>query len=173
MYEVWCAKCQSPHGHHHHHNHGDASSQDLHRSTSISTTFTKASSSPPGGVQLNRVSSQISGTGSSFDPSADQFDQFGILGLAKFGSTTLQPGKMVWVKSNQAEKGGVGVSSWKRATISSRYQDTLTLIPDSKDETPMAGSSSGILGPVTPYRVTGVENCFPANDEVLPDLTEL
>lgn len=80
------------------------------------------------------------------------------------------PGKMVWVKSNDHSlAGALGVSGWKRATISSRYGDTLTLIPDFGQNK----RRSGRYGQVSRYRVTGIDFCSPANQTVQPDLTAL
>ena len=174
MYEVWSSKWESPHteGHQHGSNeNGDNASIDLHRSASVSTSFTRNSMGQASFSAVGRANSTKSiGTlpGLANENLNVAYDYSTLASI--YGQSFLQPGKMVWVKS-KGEVSGLGLSSWKRATICSRYHETLTLIPD-KEDAFLSQQSYQVTGPVTPF-FTHVDNCFPANDKVLPDLTEL
>eukprot|EP00924_Labyrinthula_sp_SR-Ha-C_P013876 maker-scaffold_5-snap-gene-16.1-mRNA-1 protein AED:0.48 eAED:0.51 QI:0/0.33/0/1/1/1/4/0/2004 len=86
----------------------------------------------------------------------------------------LIPGKVVWVESKQNDAdaltitGGGLLTNWKRAVISSRYGDSLTLIPDIDNK-----KLQQSFIPLSSYQVTNADNVFPANDSIVPDLTQL
>ena len=81
----------------------------------------------------------------------------------EYAISSLEPGMSVWIQDNH-HLDFDGNASWRRASISRRSHETLTLIPESNDvgNTVLSG-----------YKVRDLDLCLPANDEIVADLTAL